>query len=326
MSIVEDTLLAYENREMNRIQLYDIKNETFFSNINFDRHGDNGIGGIAGFYVKNLDSIYLIGDHRKEIALANADGLVLDRYKFDTRLNFGTVVGISFFPMQLIGQKLYFACLPDFNIYTESSVGQEIEIEFDLAEDTLSYHFFYPEEFEGFHNTYYITYSRAIDSRGRFVYSFPMAHDLYIKDASKGTRKVPAASRYLKKEVQINKNTDHNDLSGELKAYIEGFAYRYIVLDQYRKVFYRFVSHPIDYIDPGTGQERTVMDKPTSIIVLDQDLEVLGETMLEKNKYLVGEGDFFVNSEGLWISNNHNNNPELDEDHLSFTLLVLSAE
>ncbi len=322
MALVDDTLLAYENRSSNCIQLYDIKRGQLASKICLDVTGDHGTGYLGGFYIQSLDSIYVIGDHTREVTLVNDEAKVINRFPLSH--DFGTPVGGTFFPIEKIGDTLYFACGPGYNLYTVSSVGQVMEIAYDLSAQQHTEHFFFPEDYEGFHNAYYVTYSRIVNDAGDFVYSFPMCHDLYIKKANGEVYKQPAPSRYAK-GVDIRKNTEFADDLDELKASIEGYAYRYIIYDPYREVYYRFFRHPMSYIDPTTGLQRSKDDNPYSIIVLDKDFQWIGEYRLPNYTFNTDSYfGYFLNSEGLWIANNHPKNPELEEDYLTFTLHKLT--
>lgn len=324
MTLVDDTLLAYENRSSNCIQFYDINRGQLASKICLDVKGDHSTGYLSGFYIQSMDSIYVNGDHTREVTLVNDEAKVINRFPLSHH-DFGTPVGGTFFPIEKIGDTLYFACLPGYNLYTVSSVGQVMEIAYDLTTQQHTEHFFFPEDYEGFHNTYYVTYSRIINDKGEFVYSFPMCHDLYIKKANGEVYKQPAPSRYAK-GVDIRRNTEFADDLDELKASIEGYAYRYIIYDSYREVYYRFFRHPMEYLDPATGLPRSQKnDSPYSIIILDKNFEWLGEYLLPEYTFNADVYcGYFLNSEGLWIANNHPENPELEEDYLSFTLHKLT--
>ena len=322
MSILNDSILTFENRLTNCIQFYNLNQQAFISELCFDIRGPNGTGPLIGYLVETLDSIYIMGDHTRSVVLANQRSEVVSAFKL-SRHDFGTPVGGTFFPIRRIDNILYFAAPINHNIYTVSSVGGILEIAYDLNTQTHTEHFHLPEEYDGFHNTYYITFSRDIDAAGNFVYSFPMCHDLYIKSPQGKVRKVAASSPYAL-GTTIRKNTIINDNTDEIKADIEGYKYRFIVYDPYRSVYYRFVTHPMSYLDPATGLPRRRDEKPFSIIILDKNFNKIGERVFPAKQYLID--NYFLNSRGLWISNNHPANPEMEEDYLSFTLLKLAYD
>lgn len=64
--------------------------------------------------------------------------------------------------------------------------------------------------------------------------------------------------------------------------------------------------------------------KEFSIMILDNELNIIGETLMEGDKYV--PNNMFVTEEGLYISVNHPDNPDNREDFLSFALLVLEDD
>ncbi len=58
-----------------------------------------------------------------------------------------------------------------------------------------------------------------------------------------------------------------------------------------------------------------------SIIVFDENLNIIGETQMPDNTY--NRMLMFVAPEGLYISTNHIKNPDFDEDYLKFELFEL---
>ena len=61
--------------------------------------------------------------------------------------------------------------------------------------------------------------------------------------------------------------------------------------------------------------------KMFSILILDSELNVIGETLFEKEKFL--PDNLFITEAGVYLSKNHPDNPDLEEDYLSFALFEL---
>ncbi|MEQ3153296.1 DUF4221 family protein [Phocaeicola vulgatus] len=70
-----------------------------------------------------------------------------------------------------------------------------------------------------------------------------------------------------------------------------------------------------------TGSQRKPYDEPKgkefSVIVLNADFEIIGETKFPGKKYFYKMS--FVGKEGLYISENNLANPQFDENKLVFT-------
>lgn len=90
--------------------------------------------------------------------------------------------------------------------------------------------------------------------------------------------------------------------------------------DKYRDVYYRIAELPYEL-----KQNESPFDDPRgrkfSIIILDKDLDIIGETKFPGNKYFYRMS--FVGRDGLYISENNLANPEFDENKLVFACFKL---
>jgi hypothetical protein len=76
-------------------------------------------------------------------------------------------------------------------------------------------------------------------------------------------------------------------------------------------------------VTPKDDLEKLISYPPlASIIIIDKNFRKIGELKLPQNKFLVSNA--FVAKEGLYISNNHPENPQMQDNKLSFTLFELA--
>ena len=104
--------------------------------------------------------------------------------------------------------------------------------------------------------------------------------------------------------------------------------YGIILYDKYRDCFYRFFY-------PGyTDDEEYPIDKLwmlrrsrpfTGVMVLDKDLNVLGEHVFDKFQ-VHATSNIFVGEEGLYLSLNNENSPDYDENHLRYMVIQFDLE
>ena len=99
----------------------------------------------------------------------------------------------------------------------------------------------------------------------------------------------------------------------------EQATYGNIVYDKYRDVYYRF-AYPECEVN-STSFEYIFCRKEFSIIILDNEFNIIGETLFPAGKY--APGLFFVNQDGLYLSLNNTENPEIGDDELVFQCLEL---
>ena len=60
-----------------------------------------------------------------------------------------------------------------------------------------------------------------------------------------------------------------------------------------------------------------------SVLILDKDLNLVGETLMPDNCYR--SNLYYVGDDGLYMSTNHYNNPDFDEDSLRFERFIVTA-
>ena len=95
--------------------------------------------------------------------------------------------------------------------------------------------------------------------------------------------------------------------------------YHHLMYDKYRKVFYRFALMPDDNIKPFSNNPH----QSFSIIILNKDYEIIGETKFPGNTY--AHHLCFAGKKGLYISENNENNPQFDENKLVFRCFTLQG-
>jgi hypothetical protein len=314
-----DNYLVSESQKKNSIQFYDMNTKIKKHEVFLEKFGDNGVGKLIGSYVETLDSIYVMGSHRNKIYLVNQKGEVLD--KLDTKYDvngktYGTQIGGTAFPLHKIGNVFYFTSLP----HEENVMGSAMELKYDLEKREMYPSFYYPEEYNKMEHTWFFYLTKALVNKEKAVYSFSASPFLHVKE-KETIRKISIQSDYAQNKILSLPAELPRDKDEYTNLYLENNIYLSIIYDKYREVYYHFFGLPIDAIDKKTGKQNTPADKPFSIIVYDKDFNKIGEYLPKENHYL--HNTYFVDEKGLWISDNHVNNPNLDENKLSFRLFEL---
>lgn len=96
-----------------------------------------------------------------------------------------------------------------------------------------------------------------------------------------------------------------------------------IIYDEYRQLYYR-IAYPKDSLKEGESLSDMMQSGRTrfSIIILDKDLNVVGETMFPENLYR--SNLYYIEKDGLYISSNHYKNSHYNEDNLSFDRFIVT--
>jgi hypothetical protein len=326
MQVVDDSLLAVLNKKENRIQLYSLNQHRLVDNIEFDYGGPDGVGNIHTFHYINQDSIFILSSRVRRIMLANANGKIVDHYSLaDSPLHFGTLVGDSTFPLRLKGSRLYFAVLPFGNYIDPGLLGESMEMFYDIDNDSVGVSFLYPEAYQYEKNNYHINFSRTVGHSDFLVYVFSSLPYLFVKRAgSKEISRYDIQSHFAPDELPDLSNRDMFDWTQIEDEFVEDRSNRVVAYDKFRAVYYVFLGHPTASRDPATGMRRLFDEKHHSILIFDTNFVKIGEYNPPKDRFLFS--DFFINSEGLWLSNGHRLNPDVLEDEITFTLFTLDRD
>ena len=330
--------LLYKDRpKIPQILVYDVEcpseNPTV---IKFQREGPNGVGvQTPGFYMRSWDEIYLPNTVR-EICVIDSSGILNRKIilgdENTPRENAVWTLSNSSNPFIFVNGKMY--CSQIVNKFkgkkavTESPVDLIVDLNDDsVVPSTLCYpsDLVVPAELVNKAGLG-VRVHRCL-ANGKIVYSFRYSHTLYEYDVDTGDiRKVVAKSRYLPDEKAMSPfNRLNNRQSDGLDEACEMPYYRHFYYDTYRKVFYRFAYPPAKCEIKDNLKDYYFMGRNTaSFMVLDEDLNVISETLLPEDRF--NTGTTFINKDGLWISCNHMLNPGLDEDHLQFVRFELKTE
>ncbi|GAB2992977.1 DUF4221 domain-containing protein [Cyclobacterium sediminis] len=164
--------------------------------------------------------------------------------------------------------------------------------------------------------------------RGDKLYISPWYdHEIQVFDMQqeKVTEKVEANSDHINSFYYVNEIPGTHE-EGLLNI-LNNDLYGIILYDKYRDCFYRFFY-------PGyTDDEEYAIDKLwmlrnsrpfTGVMVLDKDLNILGEHIFDKFQ-IHANSNVFVGEEGLYLSLNNKNSPDYDEDHLRYMVVQFEA-
>lgn len=131
-------------------------------------------------------------------------------------------------------------------------------------------------------------------------------------------KKIKIKSEYINKVKLLD---DYGNLTPEDAC--SNPNYGNLIYDKYRNVYYR-IAYPKTEIEKGVrGLElRSYGRKLFSIIILDKNFNIIGETLFPK--YTYNSNLVFIHKDGLYISDSHYLNPEFSDDVLSFKCFKLT--
>lgn len=319
---VYNDYFVLQNPLNNTLLFYSIKKRKLEFKTKMTMDGADGVGITLGFYLHNLDSIYVTNRDIQEISLIDRFGKLKDKYSYEKDKNSNSLslfnFGSAYYqPAQVIDRLLYIYSGP--NRFIEND-PISITLNMDNKE-VKSLPFNYPNypgsECKLKKYGMETLFSRCYDGK-HFIYSFYFDENIYVTNPSHEViKQIPIKSKYIKR-VQ---------LPDELKATPEDFCqnalYGNLLYDKYRNVYYR-IAYPASEIEKKIRPAELDMygRKNFSIIILDKDLNKIGETKFPD--YTYNSRVILILKDGLYISNSHYLNPKFDDNVLSFKKFKLS--
>jgi len=313
-----DCYLVWLNTPNSHIHFYNLKTKKRDWVIPFQggNNGTDAIGSLGAFAIKNKDSIVVLSKKKNKLYVADFNGKILHK----AELKAGTIQLL----MSIHNYKRMALLPPNKIIYHKSpfikaELGGYWNFAMTFCYDlkTQKYDSVYKYDGKTSKDVYSAGHSYTgfyPTKKGSYLYSMGTDKEIVVTDLKGKVEYKYAASKYNTKSIpKITKG--HTDKEGD-EFYANNYAYRHIIYDEYRDVYYRFALHPNENMNEDYDH-----GKPFSIIILDKEFKIIGETEVIKSFYYYD--NFFVAHEGLYISNNHKNNPNLKEDILSFQLFKL---
>ena len=74
--------LTFQNPNKNQILFYNLKSGVLDFKIEPEIDGANGVAFILGYYIHNLDSIFLTTRSFEEISMINKDAILVDKFEY----------------------------------------------------------------------------------------------------------------------------------------------------------------------------------------------------------------------------------------------------
>lgn len=320
------------NNFRHSINFYNIQTSELEISVPIYLDGRNEMYDTEGIAVLSLDSIIVANKNTLKYFLIDRDGNVTKVIDHGTDENGMVVLSspIETFinkPLVIIDGKIFcMQFIPLTRWIDDRAYGNNFEFKdcaicaaLDTATCALTYlPASYPKLYEKDNNVHGENCSRVYGNE-KFIYGFLENDSIYVTDKSHDKLTAfYAGSRYEKNitDKGYPRNYDMN------QAVLWGFKrprYGNMVYDPHNNVYYRFVHFASNEIKEDEPSEISFCRKEFSIIILDAEFNIIGETRFPSGRY--APMLFFVNEEGLWLSENNYERTDMSEDLLVFRCL-----
>jgi hypothetical protein len=254
-------------------------------------------------YNYNQNAIYLI----------NSSGEIKNNFHIDHTAKYfpSPITGIS--PLIVDGDKVVISGNISGEYIDENEDNRPISYIFDTKTKQTEYIVSYPKLYYDYNwggGLFRWIYSTYNSSKKMIVYSFPADHFIYtINLFNKKINSYYAGSKYINHISSLpQRKLRVIDSDDKIKHFVENHSYSNVIYDMYNDVFYRIAEFKTIYNEvPG-------WKKKLSIIILNNDFNIVGETQIVENHALTYRYTLFVTSKGLHIQQ------ESDEDQMLFNI------
>ena len=320
--------LHFENsrKGLYEIITFDLEKQEVHKRIPIEPEGPNGIPAMYGSKPYPDPKNYLIFQGKAfRISQMNGEGIVDRNYQLKSPGRFVRVILSTFcyLPSFVRDSVLYFdqrvaskkkRNLPNYPIFAALDLNTG-ELDWASLNFPTTFNGDYSHIQSGDSFTYDYNYKDD-----RLVCSFIESDSIMVTDDLSTVKWYNAKSRFL--DSMIPYINDPTEDVYDLIRKEEKPKYWHLMYDKYRDVYYRFAEMPCELAEnEDPYDEFAPRAREFSVIILDKDFNIIGETKFPGSKYFYKMS--FVGRDGLYISENNLANPEFDEDKLVFACFKL---
>jgi len=320
--------IFYGNSNLNELIIFTYPEGLLYKRIKFERDGPQGIGGYRGVHVHNLDSIFVVSaTYVDRFFLTDTSGVIKNKYQVSDVLNSGMHPCIK--PLynfisnvaNVHNNQINLSCYYPYGDENNEALPNEIlDFTYDLEKDSIVSYSLYPEfSFKTARNL--SKFSRAYNDH-EYIYSLDYSDNIFYKNQD--GEYITKPNKSVKSDKRLN-NTDPDNrylpINIQMKHLAENPQYYSLIFDKYRNCYYRFFYLGTKVEDIDNVQKSWEYPEQFSIMILNDKLEIIGETIFPTKKY--NPFMSFICKDGLFIAL-HIDNPLYDHDQLPFERIDLA--
>jgi hypothetical protein len=298
-------IFSFVNNHNNAIYLYNYDSATLLKKIKYDKEGPDGVLSLRGYLYLNEDSIFVYSNNDHNLCLTNSNAKVLERYKLYDRVKYdeNSIIYPSPIPMTTVPLTKFNNNVILFGFYAaefdfETPSNRPVCVMLNLEDKSVKHLINYPEQYSKYNWAGGFTYRMpcyTLDDKSMII-SFSAHHNLVRYDFETQTEKDFYAGSSAIKRIKPY-STDRNmvaETRSEIDWYMTNSSYESILYDKYNKIYYRIARLPVKNYTSNDSESR----KPLIIIILDSELNYLGEVALDEYKNIV-TANWFISEEGI---------------------------
>lgn len=312
LQLMNDSTICFYNRATHNLCFVNLNTHTIYKKIQLYREGPNAILWLDAFYNDN-DSIWVYEARNQTLTIVDTLGTILDKISIPTTDESGNPLRHAVLPYPMTVSPYV---IKDGVHIMQGMAG--FREEGQMYGSTLLYEpksgkvmtdNAYPEVYGSDEDlTYWEPFAYRITTYtfmpdGNMLINYPVSDSLYVYDYAAHQRKPVYAGYSSPTNIKQKRAKTREGIKEDVLS-----QYRYIGIfyDKSRNVYYRLLRLPSETVNPENNR-LVFFQQPVAVIILDSDLNIIGESILPTGTYTV---ESFVNSDGLHI------NVESDDDDM----------
>jgi len=306
--------LAIGYGKATKINVYDFDKQSLIKTFQFEKEGPDGVGGeIRGFFIENLDKVYVNGYWKRKIFLLNGNSKVIDKFSYNQDEEYPSIEPTTFCPITVIDNYLY--CSGNLMNHRFVSRHQPMS-RINLLEGYTSLLGESPEitQKANFYPNHQLKYT-YIEDQEKFVLSFNVSDSLYVSNFQNSRKAYYAKSKFIESIDPISYDKKFEPPSKERMKYNLIGQYKGILYDKYRKYYYRIGAKTMSIEEYKENRGFNYF-----LMVFDENFNLLGEVDLPGEAAPILS---FITEKGLYIANKNAYFYE-DESEIKFDIYTLN--
>lgn len=325
----EENFLFVLNHLVNRIYMYSYPAGQVVRIIDIPREGPNGLSRANGFFVHNLDSIFVFPrGNLYQTRLVDYQGNFSPLDMSGARWNdLGLInaVSITTAPTVYEDGVFYFVQYPvGFEMPDDRSCTYPYLGGYALAADSLfSFPVYrYPEKLCDRKWPFWGLMCTRVIKNGRQVINWPWSDELLILQADGQLVKKEAITDAG--EIELPPFRSEQKEEEEVAYMLNTVTYQSLYFDPVARVYYRLAHLPVQYDPEKHINYQAFDDQPLAVVILDEAFEKIGEKRLPASTYSSYTG--FAYDGAFCLSRANHYNSDLEEESLPFGCFSLVYE
>ena len=296
-----DTIFfSFANEYDNSIVIYDYLSGNFISKLKFDKEGSDGVGNFTSYYYHSNDSIFIFYQWYGKLFILDKQTRKYDELDFNIpsysskELNPPSIYPLTRAPIRKISNFLVCTGVQSSD---DNKQFRPSTVLYDFYTNEIRFANNLPDIYmnKSWGNLFAYKYACTTFNNNTMVLSYGADHYITVYNIEKDENKSFYAGTKHYSEIKPSRLQSNTNFEDEDIHYMNNLCYRNILFDEYRNIYYRFVFLP----HPNYDREDRYLRRPFSVIILDSDFNIIGETLLPEFEYLIAQT--FVSPDGLHV-------------------------